>query len=160
MNMIYFLIYLFLEVMISSSIASLIGGLNTFLEIIISSMLGIFILKNFKLSLSYSISKVRIGQLTQEEFIKENAGKAIGGILLILPGFFTDIIGILLQFSFLVILFSKIFKFKRPPNRTRYSTNFEYDSKFYRNTNNTNYKRKKDEIIDVEIINDSKSIKH
>ncbi|MGK0255993.1 MAG: UPF0716 family protein affecting phage T7 exclusion [Arcobacteraceae bacterium] len=77
-----------------------------------------------------------------------------------IPGFFTDSIGILLQFSFLVILFSKVFKFKTPTNRTTYSTNFEYDAKSYGNTNNTNYKRKKDEIIDVEIVDDSNSIKH
>lgn len=123
-------------------------------------MIGIFILKNFKLTFSDSISRVRTGQLTQEEFIKENARKAIGAILLIVPGFFTDSIGMLLQFSLLVILFNKIFKFKTPINRKSYSTNFEYDVKSYTNTNNTNYKKEKDEIIDVEIIDGSKFIKH
>ncbi len=158
--MIYFFTYLFIELVVSSSIAGSIGGLNIFLEIIISAMIGILILKNFKLSFSESISKVRTGQLTQEEFIKENAGKAIGAIFLIVPGFFTDIIGILFQFSFLVILFTKIFTYKSPTSRTSYTRNFEYDPKIYKNTNNTNYKRKTDEIIDVEIIDDNKSIKH
>jgi len=158
--LIYFLIYLFLEVMISTSLASAIGGMNTFFEILLTAIIGIFILKNFKLSLTQSISKARTGQITQEEFIKTNAGRAIGAVFLIIPGFFTDILGIMLQFSLLVVLFSKIFRFKAPTNATSYSTNFDYDSQNYTQTNNTNYKGKKDEIIDVEIIDDNNTLKH
>jgi len=168
--MIYFIIYLFLEVMISSSISTSIGGLNTFLEIVLTAIIGIFLLKNFKLSLADSIAKARSGQITQEEFIKTNVGKALGAILLIVPGFFTDIMGIVMQFSFLVVLLSKVFTFKTPMNRTTYSTNFSstdfgYDAKRFtntntKNTNNKNYKRNTDEIIDVEVIDDSNSIKH
>ena len=158
--MIYFLIYLFLEVMISTFLASSIGGMNTFFEILVSAVIGIFILKNFKLSLTQSISKARTGQITQEEFIKTNAGRAIGAVFLIIPGFFTDILGILFQFSFLVVLFSKIFKFKTPTSNTSYSTNFDFDAQSYTQTNNTNYKGNKDEIIDVEIIDDNNSLKH
>lgn len=40
--MIYFLLYLLFEVLLSVEIASIIGGLNTFLEIIVSALLGIF----------------------------------------------------------------------------------------------------------------------
>jgi len=163
--MIYFFIYLFLEVMISSTITSAIGGLNTFFEILLSAIIGIFILKKFKLSLVENIAKARTGQMTQEEFIKANAGKAIGAILLIIPGFFTDILGLLLQFSFLVGILGKVFSFKNPNHRTTYSTNFgstafEYDEKTYKNTNNTHYKRNTDEIIDVEVIDDTKPLKH
>lgn len=162
--MIYFFIYLFLEVMISSTITSAIGGLNTFFEILLTAIIGMIILKNFKLSLVENIAKARTGQITQEEFIKANAGKAIGAILLIVPGFFTDILGILLQFSFLVGMLGKVFSFKNPNHRTTYSTNFgsttfEYDEKTYKNTNNSNYKRNKDEIIDVEVIDDTKPLK-
>ncbi len=161
--MIYFFIYLFLEVMISSSIASSIGGLNTFFAIIITAIIGISILKNFKYSLMENIQKARNGQITQEEFIKTNVGRAIGALFLIVPGFFTDAIGILLQFGLLVSLFSKIFTFKKPNKTSQYSTNFEYTQT---NFNNTNYKGVNDDIIDVEImdkdsqtIDDSKSIK-
>ena len=110
-----------------------------------------------------SISKARTGQITQEEFIKANVGRAMGAVMLIIPGFFTDIVGVLLQFSFLVVLFSKMFHFKTPTNRTTYTTNFDFDATSFKqtnNTNNTNYKRNTDEIIDVEVIDDSKSIKH
>jgi len=168
--MIYFFIYLFIEVMVSSTIAGEIGGLNTFLEIMITAIIGIFILRNFKLSLADSIAKARSGHITQEEFIKTNVGKALGAILLIVPGFFTDFLGLLMQFSFLVVILSKVFKFKTPTNRTTYSTNFSssnfgYDTSRFtnantKNTNNTNYKRNTDEIIDVEVIDDDKSLKH
>ena len=157
--MIYFFVYLFLEVMISSTISGSIGGLNTFFEILLTAVIGISILKNFKHSLMESITKARSGKITQEEFIKANVGKAIGAVLLIIPGFFTDIIGVMLQFGFLVIIFSKIFKFKPPidPTSTRHPNNFEYD---YSKYNNTNYKGKDDEIIDVEIVDSNNTIKH
>jgi 2-isopropylmalate synthase/UPF0716 protein FxsA len=131
--------------MISSSASSAIGGLNTFLWIVISAVIGMSILKNFKYSLMENIQKARTGQITQEEFIKTNVGRAIGALLLIVPGFFTDTIGIFLQFGLLISIFSKIFSFKVD----RKQTNF----------NNTNYKGTNDEIIDVEIIDDNKSIK-
>ncbi len=153
--MIYFLIYLFLEVMISSTIASYIGGLSTFFEILLSAIVGIFILKNFQYSLGESIHKAREGKITQEEFVKTNVGKAIGAFLLIIPGFFTDMIGILLQVGLFISVFSKIFTFKKPQNNTTYS-NFEYTQTSYK----TQDKRKNDEIIDVEIIDSNNSIKH
>ncbi|PIF04037.1 MAG: FxsA protein [Arcobacter sp.] len=168
--MLYFLIYLFLEVVISSEIAGRIGGLNVFFEILLTAIIGVFILKNFKLSLTENIQKARTGKITQEEFIKANAGRAIGAFLLMIPGFFTDIIGIMLQFSFFVLILSKIFTFKTPNNRTTFSTTFStsdfgYDMHKFRNTNtkntnNTNYKRNTDEIIDVEVIDDNNTLKH
>lgn len=156
--MIYFFIYLFLEIMISTSIASAIGGFATFFEVLLSAIIGVIILKNFKYSLNDSINKARSGQITQEEFIKTNATKAIGAFLLIVPGFFTDIIGILLQFGILVSIFSKIFKFKKPSNNAQYSNHFEYSET---NFNKTNYKGiNNDEIIDVEVIDNNTSNKH
>lgn len=162
--MIYFLIYLFIEVMVSSTIAGSIGGLSTFIEILLSAVIGVFILQNFKFSLQDSIQKARTGQITQEEFVKTNVAKAIGAILLIVPGFFTDILGVALQFGFLTMIFTKIFKFKKPNNNSynnNFRGNFEYhNNTSYKNTNYNSHKRSDDEIIDVEIIDDNKSIKH
>lgn len=76
--MIYFILYVFLEVMISSTISGEIGGLMTFLELITSAILGIFLLQNFKFSLMEKINAVRSGDLTQDEFIKSSIGAAIG----------------------------------------------------------------------------------
>ena len=69
--MIYFFIYLFLEVMISSSIAGKIGGLNIFFEILLTAIIGILILRNFKLSLMESITKARAGHITLKNLLKQ-----------------------------------------------------------------------------------------
>ncbi len=160
--MIYFLIYLFLEVMISSAISSEIGGLMTFIEMILSVMVGMFILKNFKFGLTDSINKVKNGEMTQEEFVKGSIGKAIGAILLIVPGFFTDILGLLLQFSLFTVIFTKIFKFKSkamPSNDANYSrSSYTYTNFNTANSENYNQKKGDDDVIDVEVIDDPKSI--
>jgi 2-isopropylmalate synthase/UPF0716 protein FxsA len=157
--MIYFILYVFLEVMVSSTISGQIGGLMTFLELIGSAIFGIFLLQNFKFSLLEKINSVRNGDLTQDEFIKSSIGAAIGAMLLIVPGFFTDILGLLLQFSLFTVVFTKIFKFKKSKstNNTQYNnSNFSYTSF----TQQTQTKQGDDDVIDVEIIDDNKSIKY
>ncbi|NPA60476.1 MAG: FxsA family protein, partial [Epsilonproteobacteria bacterium] len=49
--MIYFMIYLFLEVLVSVNISSAIGGLSTFFELILSAFIGISLLVNFRSTL-------------------------------------------------------------------------------------------------------------
>jgi UPF0716 family protein affecting phage T7 exclusion len=136
--------------MISSTIAGEVGGLSIFLEIIFSAIFGITILKNFKFSLMESIEKARTSKMTQEEFLKTNVSRAIAALFLIIPGFFTDILGILMLIGFLPYIVTKLFKFKKPIQTKYYNSSF----------NNTTYKKEQNnEIIDVEIIDDSKSIK-
>jgi 2-isopropylmalate synthase/UPF0716 protein FxsA len=150
--------------MISSSISGNIGGLNTFLEIIASAMLGVFILKNFKYSLTESIAKARSGQISQEEFIKTNVGRGIGAVMLIIPGFFTDIMGLLLQVGITATILSKIFTFKPVKSdgnyqSYNYTANTTFNETNFNNTHYTNTKRKNDEeIIDVEVIDSSSTI--
>ena len=150
--------------MISSSISGNIGGLNTFLEIVLSAMLGVFILKNFKYSLTESIAKARSGQISQQEFIKTNVGRAIGAVMLIIPGFFTDIMGLLLQIGITATILSKLFTFKAVKNdgnykSYNYTANTTFNETNFNNTHYTNTKRKNDEeIIDVEVIDSSSTI--
>ena len=133
--MVYFILYIFFEVMLTSTISSEIGGLITFIEIIVSAIVGIFILKNFSFSLIEKINSVRQGYMTQEEFVKSSIGSAFGALLLIAPGFLTDIVGLLLQFNFFTILLSRTIKFQ--PKRKK-----SMDQKFNHN----------DDIIDIEVI--------
>jgi 2-isopropylmalate synthase/UPF0716 protein FxsA len=136
--------------MISSSIASSLSGIVIFFEIVASAILGITILKNFQFSLMESISRARSGEMTQQEFIRTNVSRAIGAVFLIIPGFFTDILGLLMLIGFLPFLVTKMFQFKTPNQTHTNQTNF----------NNTTYKGvKNEEIIDVEIIDDSNTIK-
>ena len=123
--------------MISSSIAASIGGLLTFVEIIVSAIVGIFLLQNFKFALFENLQAMSQGKITQQEFSRMNMSMALGAFLLIVPGFFTDMIGILLQFEFIGVLLANKF-IKKDTD--------------YNKTNRYQNKQGDDDVIDVEII--------
>jgi len=146
----YVLIYLFAEIMVSSYVSSYLGGFMSFFMVVLTAMIGISLLRVFKYSLALNIKDLTSGKISQEDFIKTNMAKALGAFLLIIPGFLTDIIGLLLQFGILTMLLSKIFQLKSTSTHTNNtsSNNFYYDNK----------SPKDDDIIDVEIIENNEKI--
>ena len=68
--MIYFIVYLFLEVLVSVNISSAIGGLATFFEIILSAFIGISILVNFRKTLVENFTAVSYNCIDLEQFQK------------------------------------------------------------------------------------------
>jgi 2-isopropylmalate synthase/UPF0716 protein FxsA len=132
--------------MISSTIAGQIGGLYTFLEIVASAFVGITILKSIPQTAMSNITSIFNGDLSAKEFIKVNLISAFGAILIIIPGFFTDMVGILLQFEFFALVVAN--RLNKPVNNSHF--------------NNTNFNQKKEKdnetIIDVEIIDDKHTI--
>jgi UPF0716 family protein affecting phage T7 exclusion len=96
----YFLVYFFLEVLITVDIGAQIGGFATFLEIVFSAFVGFFLLTNFRYTLAQSMTALMNGSITVDQFQKMNMMSLLGAILLIIPGFFSDIIGVMLQFGF------------------------------------------------------------
>ena len=143
--MFYFLGYLFLEVLISVNISSAIGGLATFLEIILSALIGIAILVNFRATLVENLRSVSSQTIDLVQFQKLNLFTLFGAILLVVPGFFTDILGILLQFSVLTSMIVNRYHVKS----SGYKENFEQNNNI----------QKDHDVIDVEIISDNNSIK-
>lgn len=142
--MIYFLIYLFLEVIIFVNISSAIGGLATFFEILLSAFLGLIILINFKATLAENLRAVSYNCIDLRQFQSLNLFTILGAILLILPGFLTDIIGILLQFSVFTTMLVNRYNIKSNKCNTKYEkNNIEKDI----------------DVIDVEIISDNSSFK-
>jgi 2-isopropylmalate synthase/UPF0716 protein FxsA len=137
--MIYFLLYLFLEVLVSVNISSQIGGLNTFFELIFSAFIGIYILFHFQSTLAENMRAVSSREIDLQKFQELNIFTLLGAILLIIPGFLTDILGVLLQFHVFTSILVNRFSAK-------------YDSKDIQS--NSNY-TKDDDVIDVEIISDS-----
>jgi len=133
----FVIIYFFIEVLVSVEFASQLGGLLTFLEIIVSAFIGLFLLTNFRYTLSKSMAGVMSGEISAQDFQKMSLFTLIGAVLLIIPGFFSDILGVLLQFSF----FGKLFA-----------------SKVLNLKNKNIYREEKDNAIDVEVI-DSDTIK-
>jgi len=136
--MLYFLLYLFLEVIVSVNISSSIGGLATFFEILLSAFLGISILLNFRTTLVENMRAVSYNCIDLEQFQRLNLFTLFGAILLIVPGFLTDIMGILLQFSSLTSMIVNRYNVK--------SGNC-----------NTSTMREDSDIIDVEIITDNQT---
>jgi 2-isopropylmalate synthase/UPF0716 protein FxsA len=140
----YFLIYLFLEVVVSVNISSAIGGLATFFEIVISAFVGISILINFRKTLMENMHAVSYSCINLEQFQSLNLFSILGGILLIVPGFLTDIVGILMQFSVFTAMLVN-----------RYSVK---SGKCTRNFEQNNITKDSD-VIDVEIIDSNSSIR-
>jgi 2-isopropylmalate synthase/UPF0716 protein FxsA len=145
--MIYFLAYLFLEVLVSVNISSAIGGLATFVEILFSALIGISILINFRNTFVENMTAVSYNCIDLEEFQQLNLFTLFGAILLIVPGFLTDIIGILLQFSAFTTMLVNRYNVKSK----KCSSSFEDE--------NINFKKDVDDVIDVEIIDNNPHIK-
>jgi len=81
--MIYFLIYLFLEVIITVNVASKIGGLMMFAEIMISALVGIAILFNFRTTLLANVMELKERRISANGFYKRNLLSLLGAILLL-----------------------------------------------------------------------------
>lgn len=142
--MIYFIVYLFLEVLISVNISSYLGGMMTFFEIILSAFIGIAILVNFRTALKENLTAVSYNCIDLQQFQSLNLFTLLGAVLLIIPGFLTDIIGLLLQFSVFTTMLVNRYQVKSGSCKTDFKQN--------------NLKKDSD-VIDVEIINDNNSIK-
>lgn len=140
--MIYFLLYLFAEVLVSVAISSAIGGLATFFEILLSAFVGISILVNFRKTLKENLDAVSYNCIDIQQFHSLNLFTLLGAVLLIIPGFLTDIVGILMQFSVVTTMIVNRYSVKSKNSKT----------KFYQT-------QKDSDVIDVEIISDSTFIK-
>ena len=142
--MLYFVVYLFLEVLISVNISSSIGGLMTFAEIIMTAFIGISILINFRKTLVENLTAVSYNCIDLEQFQKLTLFTLIGAIFLIVPGFLTDMIGVLMQFSVVTSMFVNRYNVQSGNCKTNYENiNTQKDSN----------------VIDVEIIHDNASLK-
>jgi len=140
----YFIVYLFLEVIISVNISSYLGGLLTFLEIVLTAFIGIAILVNFRKTLVENLTAVSYNCIDLQQFQNLNLFTLIGAILFIIPGFFTDFIGLIMQFSIITTMFVNRYNVKSGSCNTSYEQN--------------NIKKDTD-VIDVEIITKRNTIK-
>lgn len=137
--MIYFFFgYVFFEVLVSVEIAGMLGGVGTFLEIMLSGMIGIALLTNVKTTMAESFQAMSNNCITMKEFQELNIFALLGAVLLILPGVLSDIIGVLMQFSvFTTMIITRYNKMK----------------------NTCNPKQGEDNVIDAEIIDNDTSLR-
>jgi UPF0716 family protein affecting phage T7 exclusion len=140
MGWLYFLIYLFLEIVCSYFFMKLFSPLGFFIETVITALLGASILKESPLTLLSDLQRVLQGELRVEEAISIGLFRFLGALLLIIPGFFSDIIGFLMLFDFTGQLFANLLFPNQPQHPLHPSSR----------------KPEEPEIIDVEIIEEKK----
>ena len=117
--MLYFLIYLFFEILITYEFGAIFTPFGLFLEVIFTAILGIVIIKDLNFSLLENIKRVLKKEINEQEFISIGLFRFVGATLLIIPGVLTDIIGILLMFEF----FAKWFGRKTFISKNEYEDN-------------------------------------
>jgi len=139
MGIIYFLVYLFFEILFSYEFAKVFTPIGLFLEVIFSAVAGVYILRTLHFSLANEMQKVMHGEMTQDEFMKAGLFRMIGAVFLIIPGVFSDTLGVLFLLEPIAGWFAGKFLKKRKPHT---------QSSFYGGYEGYC----DDDIIDVEII--------
>lgn len=146
MKLVLFVVYLFVEIYFIVLFADEFGILSVFLEILISAFVGLGILATQYRVMLESYNSIFKSQNGIGNFIGKSFFRLIGGILLIAPGILSDIIGLTF---FIISLFF--------PTKLK-SDNDDFLGEF------GDFQNRKDsadssEVIDVEIIEDNKTIK-
>ncbi|GAA3401644.1 FxsA family protein [Paenibacillus hodogayensis] len=94
-----------LEIWVIMEIGQRIGGWRTFLLMLLTSILGAYLAKREgKKVWAYAQRDIPAGQ-PPAPYVLDGVGILIGGVLLLLPGFLTDICGLLLLLPFTRRLF-------------------------------------------------------
>ena len=141
--MLFFILYVFLETLVSVQISGMLGGFWTFIEIVFSVLVGITLLKNMDTTIGESFGALRDREISSQDFERLAIFHVVGAFLIIVPGFLTDIVGVLLQFNIFALMVM----------RNMFAKNKKNDTPF----DEIKTKRGDNEIIDVEVIDsDSK----
>jgi UPF0716 family protein affecting phage T7 exclusion len=136
--MIYLLIFLLFELFLSLEVGSNIGFLWTVIWIVSTFVIGIGLIQNAHTTMKSNMQSLRQGKLNMKSFHDSATSYFLGAILLIIPGVFSDILGLIaLLYTFYLQLGGTITGSK---NKT--------------NINNLN-KQGDDDVIDVEVIESS-----
>jgi len=122
-----------IELYLSLYVGEHIGFWWSAIWIVVSMILGIRLLQYTPYTLMGNISHVSMGKLSLEEFQNASTSYLVGAILLIIPGVFTDVLGVFaLCYTMYLHFVAKI-----TPEETKFNKN-----------------KGDDNVIDVEIIDE------
>ena len=134
--MIYIIPYFLLELYFSLAVGSKIGFVGSVLWIAITFIIGIGLLQNAHVSIMSNLFSLSKGDIDGKRFHDAQTAYFVGAILLIIPGVFSDILGVIALIYYLFLQFGgKIPFIKDKSNIKKY-----------------NKKEGDDDVIDVEII--------
>jgi len=136
--MIYILFFFIFELFLSLEVGSNIGFLWSVIWIISTFIIGMGLIQNAHTTIKANMQNLSAGKLNMKTFHDSATSYFLGAILLIIPGVFSDILGLIsLLYTFYLQLGGTI-----------------ANSKNKMNINNLN-KQGDDDVIDVEIIESS-----
>jgi len=136
--MIYILFFFIFELFLSLEVGSNIGFLWSVIWIISTFIIGMGLIQNAHTTIKANMQNLSAGKLNMKTFHDSATSYFLGAILLIIPGVFSDILGLIsLLYTFYLQLGGTI-----------------ANSKDKTNINNLN-KQGDDDVIDVEIIESS-----
>ena len=112
-----------IEIVLMIKIGQLIGAINTVLLIFVTAATGIFFarIQGIK-TLKTGLTNMYQNKIPIKELIS-GASIAFAALLLIIPGFFTDLIGFLLLIPFTRNIFLSIFKMEKMRENKNYDEN-------------------------------------
>ena len=111
----FLIIFPFIEIYTLIVIGGSIGAFNTMLWIFFSGIMGLYLLRNQGIKTLLDIqSKKSVFEPTADNFLK-TIFTPIGGFFLLIPGFITDIIGILVLLPITrIFILGLLFNYLRP----------------------------------------------
>ena len=111
----FLIIFPFIEIYTLIVIGGSIGAFNTMLWIFFSGIMGLYLLRNQGLKTLLDIqSKKSVFEPTADNFLK-TIFTPIGGFFLLIPGFITDVIGILVLLPITrIFILGLLFSYLRP----------------------------------------------
>jgi UPF0716 family protein affecting phage T7 exclusion len=117
------------------AVGSKIGFLNAVIWILLSFMFGMALLKNAQLNILKNMQSVSLGKLNAKSFHDASTSYFLGAILLIIPGVFSDFLGLI------ALIYTMFLQFGGTMPSIKKRTNIEKSNK-----------QGDDNVIDVEII--------
>ena len=124
--------YFLLELYFSLAVGSKIGFLGSVIWIVTTFIIGMGLLQNAHTSFLKGFNSLSNGKLTLDTFQNSTTSYFFGAILLIIPGVFSDFLGVILLLYSLFLQMGFSLPFKKRIDKS--------------------YKKDSDDIIDVEII--------
>ena len=140
--MIYILLFLILELFLSLEVGSSIGFLWSVIWIVSTFIIGMGLIQNAHTTIQGNMQSLKEGKLNMKSFHDSATSYFLGAILLIIPGVFSDILGVI------ALLYTFYLQLGATMRSSKNKTNIN-------NLNKYSNKQGDDDVIDVEVIESS-----
>ena len=112
-----FLLLPIIELIIFIEVGSYIGSFNVIISIIFTIFLGYYVIKSKIKNISFSMMSIPNIQDMYQQY-QSSIYSFLAGVLLIVPGYLTDLVGLILLLPFLRPQLSNHFHFKHQSDRS------------------------------------------